>query len=164
MLALKLLLMVAGALLWAVAVAIPVFALWLRFEIMRKKTGEDGTVDVNVVQPKAIPWRRSIAFAIAGCVPMLMAASIVVVPSGMGGVRISQLSGTLPGTLYPGVHIVTPLIDSVEIFDLRDHVFVAGTTGQGAKTAPTDTGLNVQSLEGLNIGLACHGALPARSQ
>jgi regulator of protease activity HflC (stomatin/prohibitin superfamily) len=51
------------------------------------------------------------------------------------------------------VHIVTPLIDSVEIFDLRDHVFVAGTTGQGAKTAPTTTGLNVQSLEGLNIGL-----------
>src|SRR5580698_8399026 len=153
MLALKLLLMIAGALLWAVAVAIPLFALWLRFEIMRKKTGEDGTVNENVVQPKATPWRRSIAFAIAGCVPMLMAASIVVVPSGMGGVRISQLSGTLPGTLYPGVHIVTPLIDSVEIFDLRDHVFVAGTTGQGAKTAPTTTGLNVQSLEGLNIGL-----------
>ncbi len=153
MLALKLLLMVAGALLWAVAVVIPLYALWLRFEIMRRKTGEDGTVDKNIVQPKAIQWRRSVALAIAGCVPMLMAASIVVVPSGMGGVRISQLSGTLPGTLYPGVHIVTPLIDSVEIFDLRDHVFIAGTTGQGAKTVPTTTGLNVQSLEGLNIGL-----------
>jgi regulator of protease activity HflC (stomatin/prohibitin superfamily) len=153
MLALKLLLMVAGALLWAVAVVIPLFALWLRFEIMRIKTGEGGTINENVVQPKAIQWRRSIAFAIAGCVPMLMAASIVVVPSGMGGVRISQLSGTLPGTLYPGVHIVTPLIDNVEIFDLRDHVYNAGITGQGAKTAPTTTGLNVQSLEGLNIGL-----------
>src|SRR3984885_3486161 len=153
MLALKMLLIAAGALLWAAAVAIPLFALWLRFEIMRRKTSEDGTVNENVDQPKAIQWRRSIALAIAGCVPMLMAASIVVVPSGMGGVRISQLSGTLPGTLYPGVHIVTPLIDSVEIFDLRDHVFNAGITGQGAKTAPTTTGLNVQSLEGLNIGL-----------
>jgi regulator of protease activity HflC (stomatin/prohibitin superfamily) len=153
MLALKLLLIVAGALLWAAAVAIPLFALWLRFEIMCKKTGEDGTVNEKFAQPKAIQWRRSVTLAIAGCVPMLMAASIVVVPSGMGGVRISQLSGTLPGTLYPGVHIVTPLIDSVEIFDLRDHVFNAGITGQGVKTAPTTTGLNVQSLEGLNIGL-----------
>ncbi len=153
MLALKLLLMVAGALLWAAALAIPLIALWLRFEITRRETGEGGTVNENDVHPTAINWRRSVAFAIAGCVPMLMAASIVVVPSGMGGVRISQLSGTLPGTLYPGVHIVTPLIDSIEIFDLRDHVYNAGTTGQGAKTAPTTTGLNVQSLEGLNIGL-----------
>jgi regulator of protease activity HflC (stomatin/prohibitin superfamily) len=153
MLALKLLLMVAGAFLWAAAVAIPLIALWLRFEIRRRKAGEVGAVNENDVQPKVINWRRSAELAIAGCVPMLMAASIVVVPSGMGGVRISQLSGTLPGTLYPGVHIVTPLIDSIEIFDLRDHVYNAGITGQGTKTAPTTTGLNVQSLEGLNIGL-----------
>jgi regulator of protease activity HflC (stomatin/prohibitin superfamily) len=153
MLALKLLLMVAGAFLWATALAIPLIALWLRFEITRRKNGEGGSVNENDVQPKAINWRRSAELAIAGCVPMLMAASIVVVPSGMGGVRISQLSGTLPGTLYPGVHIVTPLIDSIEIFDLRDHVYNAGTTGQGAKTTLTTTGLNVQSLEGLNIGL-----------
>ena len=50
----------------------------------------------------------------AGCVPLLMAACIVVVPSGMGGVRISQMRGTLPGTLYPGVQLITPLVDSVE--------------------------------------------------
>jgi hypothetical protein len=114
---------------------------------MRRKTGEDPTAQENLAQPKAINWRSSVAMAIAGCVPMLMAAGIVVVPSSMGGVRISQLSGTLPGTLYPGVHFVTPLIDSVEIFDLRDHMFTAGIAGQGAKTPPTTTGLNVQSLE-----------------
>jgi len=39
------------------------------------------------------------------------------------------------------------------MFDLRDHIYTAGLTGQGAKTAPTTTGLDVQSLEGLNIGL-----------
>jgi len=153
MLALKLLLIVVGSLLWAAALAIPLFALWLRFATPRIKTSEDGTVVEVVAEPKTINLRRSAALAIAGCMPMLMALSIVVVPSGMGGVRVSQLSGTLPGTLYPGVHIVTPLIDSVEIFDLRDHIYTAGLTGQGAKTAPTTTGLNVQSLEGLNIGL-----------
>jgi len=153
MLALKLLLIVAGSLLWAAALAIPLYALWLRLEIILKKTSEDGTVVEAVAEPKLINWQRSMAFAIAGCMPMLMAVSIVVVPSGMGGVRVSQLSGTLPGTLYPGVHFVTPLIDSVEMFDLRDHIYTAGLTGQGAKTAPTTTGLDVQSLEGLNIGL-----------
>jgi regulator of protease activity HflC (stomatin/prohibitin superfamily) len=86
-------------------------------------------------------------------VPLLVAASIVVVPSGMGGVRISQMRGTLPGTLYPGMHIVTPLVDSVQLFDLRDHVFTAGLMEQGPKKTPVPADLNVQSLEGLNIGL-----------
>ena len=83
----------------------------------------------------------------------LQTASIVVVPSGMGGVRISQVSGTLPGTLYPGVHFVTPLVDSVEMFDLRDHLYAAGVPEPRAKKTQATAGLNVQSLEGLNIGL-----------
>ena len=65
-------------------------------------------------EPKEIDWRRPVALGTAACLPLLMAASIVVVPSGMGGVRISQIRGTLPGTLYPGVHFVTPLVDSVQ--------------------------------------------------
>jgi regulator of protease activity HflC (stomatin/prohibitin superfamily) len=119
----------------------------------RKKTGADGTTDENLTEPMEINWRRSVVLAAAGCLPLLVAASIVVVPSGMGGVRISQMSGTLPGTLYPGVHFVAPLIDSVEMFDLRDHLYTAGISEQGAKKAPATSSLNVQSLEGLNIGL-----------
>ena len=34
-------------------------------------------------------------------------------PSGMAGVRVSEFSGTRPGVLYPGLHLVTPLVDSV---------------------------------------------------
>ncbi len=153
MITLKLLLMVAGALFWAAAAAIPVYGFWLRLEAARKKARADGTMDETLTKPKKIDWRRAAAFAIAGCLPMLVAAGIVVVPSGMGGVRISQIGGTLPGTLYPGVHFVTPLVDNVEIFDLRDHLFAAGVSEQGAKKTPATTGLNVQTLEGLNIGL-----------
>ena len=51
------------------------------------------------------------------------------------------------------MHIVTPLVDSVQLFDLRDHVFTAGLVEQGPKKEPVATSLNVQSLEGLNIGL-----------
>jgi regulator of protease activity HflC (stomatin/prohibitin superfamily) len=72
----------------------------------------------------------------------------------MGGVRVSQIGGTLPGTLYPGLHFVTPFIESVEIFDLRDHLFTAGIAETGEKAATQKNGLTVQSLEGLNIGLA----------
>ena len=153
MLALKLLLTIAGALLWAAALAIPLYWLWLRLQATRKKATADGTMDETLVEPKEIKWRLAVALAALGCLPMLVADSIVVVPSGMGGVRISQMSGTLPGTLYPGVHIVTPLVDTVEMFDLRDHLFTAGITEQGAKKAQSTGGLNVQSMEGLNIGL-----------
>jgi regulator of protease activity HflC (stomatin/prohibitin superfamily) len=72
----------------------------------------------------------------------------------MGGVRVSQVSGTEPGTLFPGVHFVAPLIDSVETFDLRDHLFTAGVAEEGSKSAAPKSGLSVQSREGLNIGLA----------
>ena len=107
----------------------------------------------NSIELEPITWRRSLALTISGCVPLLMAASIVVVPSGMGGVRISQVRGTLPGTLYPGVHFITPLVDTVQTFDLRDHMFTAGILEQGAKKTPQNTALDVQSREGLNIGL-----------
>jgi regulator of protease activity HflC (stomatin/prohibitin superfamily) len=72
----------------------------------------------------------------------------------MGGVRVSQVRGTLPGTLYPGVHFVTPLVESVETFDLRDRLFTAGIVEEGGKAGAEKNGLSVQSLEGLNIGLA----------
>jgi len=55
-----------------------------------------------------------------------MAFSIVVVPSGMAGVRVSQMRGTEPGTLYPGVHLVMPLMEDVALFDTRDQIFTTG--------------------------------------
>ena len=45
------------------------------------------------------------------------------VPAGMAGVRVSQISGTLPETLYPGLHLVIPLVQSVETYDLRDQIY-----------------------------------------
>jgi len=91
---------------------------------------------------------------LVACLPLLVAASIVVVPSGMGGVRVSQIGGTIPGTLYPGVHFVTPFVENIETFDLRDHLFTAGVVEAGEKAATQKGSLTVQSLEGLNIGLA----------
>ena len=81
--------------------------------------------------------------------------SIVVVPSGMGGVRVSQIGGTLPGTLYPGVHFITPLVDSVrDLRPARSPVHGRCRARKARSPAAQKTGLDVQSREGLNIGLA----------
>jgi regulator of protease activity HflC (stomatin/prohibitin superfamily) len=155
MIALKLLLTVAGVLLLAAAFGIPLYGLWLRFRIARHKAaGETEPVPTENRSPEEIVWRGPLALALLACLPLLIAASIVVVPTGMGGVRISQVSGTLPGTLYPGVHFVTPLVESVQTFDLRDHLFTAGIVEEGGKSSAQKGVLSVQSLEGLNIGMA----------
>lgn len=99
-------------------------------------------------------WRGALGLALLAWGPILLALSIVIVPSGMAAVRLSQTSGTLPGTLYPGVHLVTPLAESVALFDTRDQLFTTGAQenagGKGAKLEP----LNVQAREGLTLGLA----------
>jgi hypothetical protein len=87
-----------------------------------------------------------------------VAFSIVVVPSGMAGVRVSEMSGTVPGTLYPGAHMVVPLVEDVALFDTRDQVFTTGVSEDG-KTAAANVAaktqlLDVQAKEGLTLGLA----------
>jgi regulator of protease activity HflC (stomatin/prohibitin superfamily) len=98
-----------------------------------------------------------LAFALLAWGPILLALGIIVVPSGMAGVRVSQTSGTLAGTLYPGVHFVTPLAESVALFDTRDQLFTTGALEDGAipgTSASKSEPLNVQAKEGLTVGLA----------
>jgi regulator of protease activity HflC (stomatin/prohibitin superfamily) len=66
-------------------------------------------------------------------------------------VRISQFWGTLPGTLYPGVHWIAPLAERVELFNTRDHVFTTSLLEDPKKREET---LRVQTKEGLSVGLA----------
>jgi regulator of protease activity HflC (stomatin/prohibitin superfamily) len=102
-------------------------------------------------------WRTAIGLALLAWIPILLSYGIVVVPSGMAGVRVSQTSGTLPGTLYPGSHFVTPLADSVVLFDTRDQLFTTGeleSNATEAKKAGAAEPLRVQAKEGLTVGLA----------
>jgi regulator of protease activity HflC (stomatin/prohibitin superfamily) len=103
-------------------------------------------------------WRRSVALVFLAWGPILVAFSIVVVPSGMAGVRVSQTSGTEPGTLYPGIHLVKPLVEEVALFDIRDQVFTTGSLEDGkpavAKAPSKPELLDVQAKEGLTLGLA----------
>lgn len=152
MLALKYLFIVVGILLLTVACFIPGLDLWFIFRHRRKLLL--GTAGGE--SPGPIRWQRALILVGIGCLPLLMASSIVVVPSGMGGVRVSQMRGTLPGTLYSGVHLITPFVEHVELFDLRDNLFTTGVAEDGKKSngQPKLEALDVQSKEGLNIGMA----------
>lgn len=111
---------------------------------------------------RAVPhlrWRTSLALAMLAWAPILLALSIVVVPSGMAGVRLSQTRGTLAGTLYPGAHWVTPLVERVALFDTRDQLFTTGAPEDVTTKLPSASGakfepLRVRAKEGLTVGLA----------
>src|SRR6266446_4125505 len=136
MLLLKSLLLTAGFGLFAAAAIVllyDAFRWWTRYRAPEAEKSE------------ALPvhWRWAGKLAAAAWIPLLAAFSIVVIPSGMAGVRVSQMWGARPGALYPGVHLVAPLIDSVALYDTRDHLF---TTDAKA--------LKVQTKEGLEVGFA----------
>src|SRR6202043_2048879 len=105
--------------------------------------------------PGGVGWRTSLALAVLAWGPLLVGISIVVVPSGMAGVRVSQMSGTVPGTLYPGAHIVMPLVEDVALYDTRDQIFTTGMSEDGKPSTSKDSTkaqpLNVQAKEGLTL-------------
>src|SRR5207248_546421 len=153
MLSLKYLLLWGG--IGMIAAAIGILARDFYFELKYRQSLAADTTPA-VPRPE-LHWRASVALAMLAWGPILLALSIVVVPSGMGGVRVSQTSGTLPGTLYPGAHFVTPLAESLVLFDTRDQLFTTGAIEDGKsdkkRAANTDL-LEVQAKEGLSLGLA----------
>ena len=157
MLALKYLLMILGVGLFGSASALVAYDIFLAAQLRRllrrDTTDESGAeVGASARRPfRPVRWRLAVQLAAAGTLAMLITESIVVIPDGAAGVRISQISGARPGTLYPGVHVITPLVDSVAIYDTREQVY-----STLASENPKQKGdlLTVQAREGLNIGLA----------
>jgi len=169
MLVLKYLLMIVGVGVFGSAAALVIYDIYLSVQLLRllrrEKVGENGGADGGGPDrggasegfpsgqhpSRPVRWglaRQLVLFAI---VPLLLALSIVVIPDGSAGVRISQIWGARPGTLYPGVHIVAPLIDSVVLYDTREQVY---TTSATEVPKSSNEVLTVQAREGLNIGLA----------
>src|SRR5215470_12156484 len=131
MLALKYLLMCGGF--GMILVAMGILGYDLYAETLYRRALTTPGADVPPIPGRR--WRTSIALALLAWGPILLAFSIVVVPTGMGGIRVSQTSGTAPGTLYPGVHMVKPLLQDVALFDIRDQVFTTGASEDGKVVA-----------------------------
>src|SRR5215472_2269762 len=122
MLALKYLLMSGGFGMILLAVGILGYDLYA--EVLYRRVL--ATPGAAVAPEPKTRWRSSLALVFLAWGPILLAFSIVIVPTGMAGVRVSQTSGTVPGTLYPGVHMVKPLVEEIALFDTRDQVFTTG--------------------------------------
>ncbi len=157
MLALKYLLMVLGVGLFGSGSALVAYDIFLAAQLrrlLRRDTTDESGAEVGAPARRPfrpVRWRLALQLAAAGTLAMLITDSIVVIPDGAAGVRISQISGARPGTLYAGVHVITPLVDSVAIYDTREQVY-----STLASENPKQKGdlLTVQAREGLNIGLA----------
>src|SRR4030081_2469754 len=169
MLVLKYLLVILGIGLFGSSGGLVVYDIYLSSQLRRllgrrrdEAAGETAPHELNaeVSRPLApVRWGLAQRLAAAGILPLLVAFSIAIVPDGFAGVRVSQIWGARPGTLYPGVHLVTPMVDSVELDDTREQVYTTAASptvkAQGpASPAAQPEVLTVQAREGLNIGLA----------
>jgi len=160
MLALKFLLMLIGVGLFGSAAAVVAYDVYvatrLRWLLQQSgaKGGAEGIKPTEQRRPFGpVRWELARKSALAGILPVLLGLGIVVVPDGFAGIRVSQLFGVRPATLYPGVHFRTPLIDDVVLYDTREQVYTtASAAPAGSKNAAEV--LTVQAREGLNIGLA----------
>lgn len=164
MLFLKYLLIVSCFGLFAVVAGMVLYDIYLAYELDRvlrrrqQPTAASLTGEVPAPLPpvvslrprREIRWNAAAKLAVIGVISGLLGLSILVIPDGYAGVRISQLSGVRPGTLYAGTHLMVPLVDRVQLFDIRDRVF--STTALAVRNDKMET-LEVQAREGLSVGL-----------
>jgi regulator of protease activity HflC (stomatin/prohibitin superfamily) len=115
--------------------------------------GIDIVTALRAAEPVVVRWRRASRLALLAWIPLLPALSILVVPSGTAAVRVSQLSGTMSGTLYPGTHVIAPLVHRAELFNIRDQVFATNPAEIGKDGKDATPVLKVYSREGLPLGL-----------
>ena len=147
----------------ACAVGMVLYDVYLAFElsrILRRGEGpaEPAPPEQTAARAPALPrprhvirWNTAAKIVVIAALMGLAGASIVVVPDGQAGVRVSQISGVLPGTLYAGTHFVVPLFDRVALYDVRDKVLsTAAVAGPHEKLEV----LIVEAREGLPVGLA----------
>jgi regulator of protease activity HflC (stomatin/prohibitin superfamily) len=161
MLVLKYFLFVAAAALFAGAAALLLYDLFRLTQRFRATPPHSETEPGRVLpaaRPLEIRWPLAVKLAGLAWLPLLAGLSIVVVPSGQAGVRVSQFSGTRPGTLHPGVHLVRPLVERIALFDIRDRVYSTSATltepAEAHAAAASAGPFTVQTKEGLSLGLA----------
>jgi len=142
MVLLRYLLVFGGIVLLVGAIAILIMDVYQILKFRKDPTREE---------PPPPRWHAAITLGACAVAPLLLGLSIAVVPSGSAAVRINQFAGTRPGTLYPGVHWIVPLVEEIELYDTRDEIFTTQAVDDPKKEKQA---LRVQTREGLIVGLA----------
>ena len=175
MLALKFLLMCLGVGLFGSAAVVVAYDIYIATRLrwlLQQSNAQGGAEGITPIDRRPfgpVRWELARNLALLGILPVLLALTIAVVPDGFAGIRVSQLFGVRPATLYPGVHFLTPFIDNIVLYDTREQVYTTAATANtrlGSEPGPLPPGskpttnktadevLTVQAREGLNIGLA----------
>src|SRR5262249_46256051 len=127
MLALKYLLMILGTLLFGSASGLVVYDIFLSTQLRRLLRRDSveaaGSLELTPRPFRPVRWRLALQLIAASLIAVLAAQSIALIPDGAAGVRVSQIWGVRPGTLYPGVHLLTPFVDNIAIYDTREQVY-----------------------------------------
>jgi regulator of protease activity HflC (stomatin/prohibitin superfamily) len=151
MFALKWLLTAVGVAMFGTAAGVVAYDVYLAVQFQKLMSlGEPGAAE-KAGPSRPIRWPLAAKLFGWAWAPLLLALSVALVPEGSGGVRISQISGVQVGTLYPGLHLIVPFVQSIAVYDLRDHLYV---TSAAADATTRREVLAVQTREGLTIGLA----------
>jgi hypothetical protein len=133
MLALKYLLMILGAGLFGSASALVAYDIFLSEQLRRLLSR--GETDESGAEVRALT-RRPFRRMRWGLALQLTAA----------GVRVSELWGARPVTLYPGAHLSTPKVDSITIHDAREQIY---STLRAEIPRQKDDVLAVEAREGV---------------
>ncbi|HKW88939.1 MAG TPA: SPFH domain-containing protein [Candidatus Acidoferrales bacterium] len=158
MLFIRVILLAAGFVAIAIAAGLLAYDFFVALELDRllrrffPKAAPEAEEPPRPLRPRrAIHWQPAAKLAAQGVLPILIALSIVVIPDGYAGVRISQISGVLPTTLYSGMHFVVPFIQHISTYDIRDQMYCTAADEESRKN---NSVLKVEAQEGLPIGLA----------
>jgi regulator of protease activity HflC (stomatin/prohibitin superfamily) len=147
----------------ACAAGMVLYDIYLAFELSRILRRGEGAADSaqpggvsasTVGLPTArrrIRWHAATKLILFAAIAGLAGSSILVVPDGRAAIRVSQISGVRPGTLYAGTHLIFPLVDRAEFYDIRDRVF--STAALEVRNQKEEV-LAVEAREGLEVGLA----------
>lgn len=139
-------LLVSGFGLLTIAAAILIWDLYTMFRA--RKTPECGA-EISMPPTVRMHWRAAMRLGCWALPVLFIGSGIAVVPSGMAGVIVNQFAGVRENTLYPGIHFVWPLIETVALFNVRDQIFTSAIDDSKRKDA-----LSIQTREGLTAALA----------
>lgn len=146
MLLLRNLLLISGFGLLITAAAILVWDLYSIIST-RKSLPE---LEPDSSQPSVrMKWDKVIKLVCLALPALLVGCAITVVPSGMAGVAVNQFAGARETTLYPGIHVIWPIIETVQLFNVRDQIFTSAIDDSKKKD-----GIYIQTREGLTAAVA----------
>ncbi len=155
MLMLKYLLITAGVALLVVAVGVLGYDLYI-FVRDRQRRGVPESGGPERLTERELKLRTTLAgkVCVIAVATLLVAHCFDVVPAGHAGVRVSQISGTEPRTLYPGLHFMSPF-ETLAVYDTRAHTLTTGNLDDMAvEKSGRNQPLKVTAREGLSIGMA----------